>query len=104
MSNGTSGWGRLFFFSCSMLIPLSLLLFACSSDPEGKTGSGVPLPPDYVPVEASAQNPLPPGAGPKDAGIEPPGMDAARDAARPMDATVPDSAPADSGSSDAGGQ
>jgi hypothetical protein len=103
MSNGTSRWGRLLFFALSMFVPLSLLLFACSSDVDGTSGSSVPLPPDYVPVEASAQNPLPPGAGPKDAGIVPPGMDAARDTSR-MDATVPDSSPADSGSSDATGQ
>lgn len=104
MFNGTSRRGRLFFFAFSMFGPLSLLLFACSSDADGTTGTGVPLPPEYVPVEASAQNPLPPGAGPKDAGIVPPGMDAARDTASPMDVTVPDSAPADSGSSDATGQ
>lgn len=76
------------------------MLFACSSDDANGTGSGVPLPPDYVPSEAAAQNPLPPGAGPRDGGIVP--MDTAppRDTGSPMDVSVPETAPVDAGSTD----
>ena len=113
MSNGTLRWGRLLFFTGSSLVPLSLLLVplltfsACSSDEDAANKSLAP-PPDYVPFEAAAQNPLPPGAGgPRpDAGgpPPPPPVDAARgDTSTPIDANVPDSA-ADSGPRDATGQ
>jgi len=100
MSNGTSRWARLSFFAGALLFPLAALA-ACSSDEEGTNGNGAAIAPDYVPVEASAQNPLPPGAGPRpDSGIvtpPPAPVDAGRDTSTPMDATVP---PADTGASD----
>ena len=116
MSNGTLRWGRLLFFTGSSLVPLSLLLVplltfsACGSDGDAANQSSLAPPPDYVPVEAAAQNPLPPGAGgPRpDAGgpppPPPPPVDAAGgDTSTPIDANLADSA-ADSGPRDATGQ
>lgn len=103
MSNGSSRWARLFFFGAALSFPLAALV-ACGSDDDEQNGSSATVT-DYVPTEAAAQNPLPPGAGPRpDTGVvtppPPPPTDAAGDTSAPMDVNVPETSPTDAGAAD----
>ncbi len=97
--------GRLFtriLFVAAVATTLVTALVACGSD-DAESGSGQSAyAPDYEPVEAAAQNPLPPGVTPRDGAPEPMPMPTV-DASKPDTATTPDTSTTDSATPSDGG-
>ena len=97
---------RLFtrvLFVAAVATTLVTALVACGSDDEAQNGSGQSAyAPDYEPVEAAAQNPLPPGVTPRD-GAPTPMPTTTVDASKPDTATTPDTSTTDSATSSDGG-